>query len=102
MSLLFMTNLDTKHGLYLSNNPHIVGTINNCTKNISLIKGIQYTGFVSILTGYKEKKALCHYYKRFPMLHTLDSSIWSINLNEIKMTDNTVKFGNKIIWYRKK
>ncbi|PPI87939.1 hypothetical protein CRV12_01840 [Candidatus Pantoea edessiphila] len=102
MSLWLMTKLDTKHGLYISQNSNVSGTINNHEKNIFLIKGIQYKGFISILSGMTKKKALFDYYKRYPISRIFNSPIWSIRLDEIKMTDNTISFGRKILWYRNK
>ncbi|MBK4775631.1 hypothetical protein CRV11_01980 [Candidatus Pantoea edessiphila] len=100
MSLWLMTDLNTRHGLYLIKNPNIAGTIDNNKKNISLIQGIQYKGCISMLEGINKKKAFIAYHKRFPMSQFISAPIWSIKLEEIKMTDNTSKFGNKIIWHR--
>ncbi|WP_338419101.1 hypothetical protein [Candidatus Pantoea edessiphila] len=56
MSFWIMTKLDTIHGSNLKKHPYVAGTINNQTKNILLVKGIQYKGYISILEGKIKKK----------------------------------------------
>ncbi|MXP51106.1 YhbP family protein [Pantoea sp. SoEX] len=101
MSLYLMTSPNTRHGSYLMQNSNIAGTINNGEKNVLLIQGIQYKGYISILEEEtNKKKALVTYHKRFPMSRFISAPIWLITLEEIKMTDNKTKFGTKIIWHR--
>ena len=43
----------------------------------------------------KTKKA---YMKRFPFARLMKTNLWILELNYIKMTDNLLGFGKKLIW----
>lgn len=100
MTLYFMTELKTLHGTLMHKNPHIVGTIAPQPKTIALIKGIQYRGEAFILTGDEETKARHLYCQHFPIAVAMKAPVWVLKLTEIKMTDNTLGFGKKLMWSR--
>ncbi|SFU36646.1 YhbP family protein [Xenorhabdus koppenhoeferi] len=96
----FMTEPDTRHGQLMQKNPVVAGTIAGQTRNIAKIKGIQFRGEVLRLTGDAETLARTRYCRRFPVASAAKSPIWQLNLNEIKMVDNTLGFGKKRHWQR--
>lgn len=100
MVLYFMTELKTRHGTLMHKNPHVVGTIATQPKTVALIKGIQYSGVATVLEGEAEKVARSQYCKHFPVAAVMKAPIWQLALNEIKMTDNTLGFGKKLLWGR--
>lgn len=100
MTLYFMTELKTRHGTLMHKNPRIVGTIAPQPKTIALIKGIQYRGEALILTGEKEVEARHLYCKHFPVAVVMKAPVWALKLSEIKMTDNALGFGKKLMWSR--
>lgn len=100
MTLFFMSELKTLHGTLMHKNPHVVGTIAPQPKTIALIKGIQYRGEAFILTGEAETAARSLYCKDFPIAATMKAPVWALKLNQIKMTDNTLGFGKKLMWQR--
>ncbi|CCW29158.1 conserved hypothetical protein [Xenorhabdus nematophila F1] len=100
MAFWFMTETDTRHGHLMQKNPVVAGTVAGQTRNIAKIKGIQFRGEVIRLTGEDEAVARARYCRRFPVALTAKSPVWQLNLNEIKMVDNTLGFGKKWYWQR--
>lgn len=78
-------------------NTYVAGTIAQETKVVGKIQGIQFTGTISAVED-KREKAL--YLKRFPYAVAMNPMLWKIELEAIKMTDNTLGFGKKLIWNR--
>lgn len=95
--LYFKTSANTKHLPLLMQNPNVAGTIQPDKLNPLAIKGLQFTG---VMTENAEH-ASAHYYKKYPFALAMPGVVWAIQLDYIKMTDNTLSFGKKIIWERK-
>lgn len=100
MSLLLMTELRTRHGNLMAQHPHVSGTIAGQPKSVALIRGIQYAGRVSQLSGEAERAGRDRYCTRFPVAGKMPAPLWRLTLDEIKMTDNTLGFGKKLYWQR--
>ncbi|MFJ5160680.1 YhbP family protein [Pantoea sp. NPDC088449] len=100
MAFWLMTELETRHGQLMQMNPRIAGTINGQPKSVLLIKGVQYRGQITQLSGEREAIARRAYQKRFPVAKKVTAPLWEITLDEVKMTDNALGFGKKIIWTR--
>jgi len=100
MSLYFMTELKTLHGTLMAKSPQVVGTITPTPKTVALIKGIQYRGEAMILSGEEESNARHLYCKHFPVAIAMKAPVWALKLNSIKMTDNALGFGKKLLWDR--
>jgi uncharacterized protein len=96
----FMSSSDTKHILNAKLNPLIAGTIISAEVNIARLQGIQFTGRFSKSEGELFSEAKRIYLKAIPAAHFLGSSLWTIEIDYIKMTDNTLGFGKKHIWSR--
>jgi uncharacterized protein YhbP (UPF0306 family) len=62
------------------------------------IRGIQFQGIVSEPEDKLLSTAMSHYLKRFPAAMLMDTHLWVVELTHIKMTDNRLGFGKKIIW----
>lgn len=100
MVFWLMTEPETRHGCLMQANPQVSGTINGQPKTVLLIKGVQYQGRIQQLTGETEQQARHAYQKRFPVARKLSAPIWEIVLDELKMTDNALGFGKKVMWRR--
>ena len=96
-----MTSTESRHSKLMLKNHLVAGTVNGQPKNISLIKGIQYKGAISLLTDENKADALFLYTKRFPIAKIKSLPIWKIEISELKFTNNILGFGNKTLWYRK-
>lgn len=95
-----MTEEKTRHGSQFTNDPQVAGTISGQPKSVMLIKGVQYAGSVRLLQDEEEKNARKAYIKRFPVAAAAKAPIWEIVVNELKMVDNALGFGHKVIWQR--
>ncbi len=100
MAFWLMTEPETRHGSLMQANPQVAGTINGQPKTVLLIKGVQYRGRIQRLSGEAEQQARSAYQKRFPVARKLAAPVWEIVLDELKMTDNALGFGKKIVWRR--
>ncbi|HEY0732981.1 MAG TPA: pyridoxamine 5'-phosphate oxidase family protein [Chitinophagaceae bacterium] len=95
--LYFKTSANTNHVQMLNNNKHVAGTIQPDKLNRLAIKGIQFTGTV-IDTVEQQSNASALYHKKYPFALAMPGEVWTIQLESIKMTDNTLAFGKKILW----
>ncbi|MDP3265219.1 MAG: hypothetical protein Q8M39_00160 [Sulfuricurvum sp.] len=78
-------------------NIRVAGTIAQETNIVGKIQGIQFTGEIRRVMDEQEKEL---YLDRFPYARVMNPILWKIKLDTIKMTDNTLGFGKKLIWNR--
>jgi uncharacterized protein YhbP (UPF0306 family) len=97
-TLVFTTGTDTRHGKEFAKNPLVAGSVVLETMVIGKIRGIQFQGIVSEPEGEMISKAKWAYLKRFPPAALMDTHLWVVKLIHIKMTDNRLGFGKKLIW----
>jgi uncharacterized protein YhbP (UPF0306 family) len=101
MAIVFTSDQETRHVKDLMQNPEVSGTVHLETWIIGKIKGVQFSGTVELAKNDKLDNARKVYLKRFPFAALVDTTLWILNLNYIKMTDNKFGFGKKLIWERK-
>lgn len=92
VSFVIATDMTTRHGREALNNNSVAGTVAKETSVIGKIQGAQFTGIFREASK-EEAKA---YFKRFPYALVMNPSLWSIDINYLKFTDNTLGFGNKL------
>ena len=97
-ALVFTTGNDTRHGQEFVKNPMVAGSVILETMVIGKIRGIQFQGIVSEPEGEMLSKVRRAYLKRFPPAILMDTHLWVVKLTFIKMTDNRLGFGKKIVW----
>jgi len=97
-SVVFTTGGDTRHGKEFIENPFVAGSVVLETMIIGKIRGIQFQGMVSEPEGDLLARAKSGYLKRFPVAALMDTRLWIVKLTHIKMTDNRLGFGKKLIW----
>jgi uncharacterized protein YhbP (UPF0306 family) len=97
-ALVFTTDSDTRHGKEFIKNPMVAGSVVLETIVIGKIRGIQFQGIVSEPEGALLSKARWTYLKKFPPAALMDTQLWVVKLTFIKMTDNRLGFGKKLIW----
>lgn len=78
-------------------NMRVAGTIAQETKIVGKIQGMQFAGTISAVEDECEKIL---YLKRFPYAFAMNPTLWKIEIETIKMTDNTLGFGKKLMWKR--
>lgn len=96
--LIISSSLNTKHIQQVSHNIFVAGTIAVETSVVGKIQGVQFQGVINQLQDERLEKARQAYTKRFPMARLMDNPLWAIDLTFIKLTDNRLRFGEKIIW----
>lgn len=99
---IFTSDETTRHGQELLSNNTAAGNIVLETETIGKIQGIQFTGMAKQITDKKAFNiARKLYIKRFPYAVFSIKELWSFEVEFIKMTDNCLGFGKKIIWNKK-
>ncbi len=97
-TLVFTSDLKTRHGKEFSKNQTVAGTVVLETNIIGKIRGIQFQGLVSEPAGEMAEKSKTVYLKRFPVAMLMETHLWMVKLTFIKYTDNRLGFGKKLIW----
>ncbi len=81
------------------NNYKVAGAIALETPIIGKIRGIQFTGIMREPEGDELTKVRSAYLKRFPVARLMpELHLWILAPDFIKMTDNRLGFGKKLIW----
>ena len=96
--LIFSTETKTKHAQDFITNTNVAGSVALETKNVSKIQGVQLQGTIQELKGEDLKIAKEQYIKAFSYAANMDLHLWAMPLNFIKMTNNKLGFGKKLIW----
>jgi uncharacterized protein YhbP (UPF0306 family) len=99
-TLVFTSDTETRHGKEFLANKLVAGSVVLETRIIGMIRGIQFRGIVSEPEGDLAATARKAYLRRFPVAMLMDTHLWVVRLTYIKMTDNRLGFGKKIIWER--
>jgi uncharacterized protein len=97
-AIVFTTGKDTRHGREFVKNPFVAGSVVLETMIIGKIRGVQFQGIVSEPEGDVLSKSRSAYLKRFPPALLMDMHLWVVKLTYLKMTDNRLGFGKKIVW----
>lgn len=75
-------------------NPSVAASIVWETKLVGKIQGLQLTGKI---TSADQEDKEC-YIRKFPYTALAELTLWAIEPDFIKFTDNTLGFGKKLIW----
>lgn len=97
-SFVIATESTTRHGHEAMENEKVAGAVALETSIIDKLQGIQFLGTYRPATK-EEKKA---YFARFPYAVAMNPTLWGIQIEWLKFTDNTLGFGKKIEWSREK
>lgn len=95
---VFTSDDETKHIRDVLNNRNVAGSVVLETNVVGKIQGVQFRGTLEKPADEIKKKVKKAYLKKFPFAALMNTSLWVLNLNYIKMTDNRLGFGKKLIW----
>ncbi|MDR0408456.1 MAG: pyridoxamine 5'-phosphate oxidase family protein [Campylobacteraceae bacterium] len=95
-AFVFASDKDTRHMRNIIKTPYVSGTIALETKEIGLIQGLQFEGIVQ-KASLKAKKA---YFLSYPFAAALAPSLWELEIDYAKLTDNRLGFGKKLEFKR--
>jgi hypothetical protein len=97
-ALVFTSGSETRHVQEFEKNNVVAGSVVLETMVIGRIRGIQFQGIVSEPHGVLLSKSKRAYLFRYPVAVLMDTHLWVVKLTHIKMTDNRLGFGKKLIW----
>ena len=95
-AFVFSTDVTTRHGAEMIANPQVAASVVLETDVVGKIQGAQITG--RVVEASATDKML--YIKRFPYAIAIELHLWRLEIDELKLTDNTLGFGRKLIWSR--
>lgn len=91
---VFTSDLATRHGAEMVANSSVALSIVLETRIVGRVQGLQVTG--RALRGDDEARKC--YIKRFPYAAAADLELWMVEPTMMKLTDNTLGFGKKLVW----
>ena len=97
-SLIFSSDIKTRHAQEFSKNSNVAGTIALETKDVEKIQGVQLLGEIKELKGEELKKARKQYLTAHPYARMMNPLLWEMKLTFVKMTHNQLGFGKKLVW----
>ena len=92
--LVFTSDEKTNHAQQMLQNANVAIGITLETRIVGKVQGVQICGKAE--QGNEEDKRV--YIKRFPYAALAPLNIWAVEPTFIKLTDNTLGFGKKLIW----
>ncbi|HEY5511018.1 MAG TPA: pyridoxamine 5'-phosphate oxidase family protein [Prolixibacteraceae bacterium] len=102
ITFVFTSDYETRHIQEATQNPKVAGNVVLETSIIGKIQGIQFSGTLELAANEKLVIAEKAYLKRFPFTALMDTTLWILPISYLKMTDNRLGFGKKLLWEREK
>jgi uncharacterized protein YhbP (UPF0306 family) len=99
--LFFKTSDNSQHMQYLLVNPVLAGTILPDKLNKVVSKGIQFNGRLVSPGHAQGNDAQKFYHRRYPFALAMKGTVYTIRLDWLKMTDNSLGIGTKLVWDRR-
>jgi uncharacterized protein YhbP (UPF0306 family) len=84
----------------MSANPHVAAAIALETRVVGRVQGLQIEGEVALADGEVLEAARRAYMRRFPYAAVMEQPLWILEPHHMKLTDNTLGFGKKILYSR--
>ena len=95
-AFIFTTDSTTRHGQMMSENNRVAASIVLETRTVGKVQGLQITGTIKPAADGDKMT----YIKSFPYAAVADLHLWRLEADFLKLTDNTLGFGKKLIWQR--
>jgi uncharacterized protein YhbP (UPF0306 family) len=92
--LVFTSDTTTRHGAEMAANSNVAISIVLETRIVGRVQGIQIVGTAE----RGDDEARKSYIKRFPYAAAAPLELWLVRPSMMKLTDNTLGFGKKLIW----
>ena len=92
--LIFTSDDSTRHAQQMLANANVAVGITLETRIVGRVQGVQICGLTE--RGDDTDRKL--YIKRFPYAAMAPLNLWAVMPTFIKLTDNTLGFGKKLIW----
>ena len=98
--LYIKSSANSQHAVMMKSNPSIAGTVLPDKLNKLAVKGIQFNAEILDSTAPEVQEGAQNYFTKHPVALLMPGELWALQINHIKMTDNTLGFGHKTIWSR--
>ncbi len=100
LAFVFTSGYETRHIQEATANPKVAGNVVLETSIVGKIQGIQFSGVLRKAEGEALDKASSAYLRRFPFAAIMETTLWILPIDHLKMTDNRLRFGKKLMWER--
>lgn len=100
-AFVFTTDPSTRHGAEMTlagDGAEVAAAIALETRVVGRVRGLQIEGVAACLRGDAVDPAHRAYLRRFPYAATMNTTLWTLSPTTMKLTDNTLGFGKKLIW----
>lgn len=95
--LYFKSQMNTRHAKILDKDGTAAGTILEDNLDKVLVKGVQFQALIKRNSIF-DVTASIMYHTHYPMATAVPGEMWTVQLSQIKFTDNSRGFGHKSIW----
>lgn len=95
---VFTTDLDTRHGGLMARHGFAAASIVLETRTVGKVQGLQIRGRVRRADGDEGREARRVYVAAFPYAAVAGLSLWIMEPTFMKLTDNRLGFGTKLVW----
>ncbi len=95
---VFTSDSGTRHYAEMLESGFAAGSIVLETRNVGNVQGLQLQGRVYIPEGEELARARKRYLRRFPYAAAVGLTLWVLKPTFMKLTDNRLGFGKKLIW----
>jgi uncharacterized protein YhbP (UPF0306 family) len=96
VAFIFTSSEGTHHAQMMMQNDRVAASVVLETRTVGKVQGLQITGRIKrAIEGDKMR-----YIKEFPYAAVADLELWRLEADFMKLTDNTLGFGKKLIWQR--
>ncbi len=100
--LVFTSDRNTRHIRDLEETNTVAASVVLETRVVGKIQGIQLKGMLRESEGEELAAARKAYLRRFPYAALMETTLWVLEPVYVKMTDNRLGFGTKLIWEKGK
>lgn len=92
---VFTSDTNTRHAQEALKNGCVAASVVLETRVVGRVQGLQIEGEMEQTQDEALRKA---YLKRFPYASVMELHLWVLRPVRMKLTDNTLVFGKKLIW----
>lgn len=93
---IFTSDTSTRHGSEMVKNGKVALSVVRETRIVGCVQGLQVVGNARPADDEAHKT----YIKRFPYAVVAPLTLWMVEPELMKLTDNTLGFGKKLIWQK--
>lgn len=96
---IFTSDNETKHVQDALENNYVAASIVLETKIVGKIQGLQLNGVMYAPTEDLKKRVNKKYLLKYPFASLMNTNLWILEPDFMKLTDNRLGFGKKLKWY---